>query len=88
MKSTELAGMDRAHEGKGNPNTLEQLRRYLQVSSALSFAARAAEYDDTDLRHLHERAGDYLSAMRMHYAHYSIRQPPRSMPPSNTQTRV
>ena len=41
-------------------DVLLTLKRYLQASSALSFAARAQEFTDGDLEELHVRAGDYV----------------------------
>lgn len=62
LKPTSLAQMRNDVWGNlTDDEVLSRLKEYLQASSALSFAARAQEYTDRDLRELHLRAGDYVS---------------------------
>lgn len=62
LKPTSLAQMRNDVWGNlTDDEVLSRLKEYLQASSALSFAARAQEYTDSDLGELHLRAGDYVS---------------------------
>lgn len=73
LKTTALKQMREEVWGDLSDNSvLDLLKQYLQASSALSFASRGQQFQDSDLSELHVRAGDYVSLNFNHRKSYML----------------